>query len=105
MRRLFQKINNPRSLTISIFSARGNSAYDISPGGIDLSKRSFDRMLVRFDRLYEQGADNRVRLVKYVQLWIKWARSGGSLDVEQLKLKTTQILQNTFNVRLPLQSI
>ena len=58
-----------------------------------ISKVSSYRVLdgVRVDRLYEQGA-TKLRLVKYVQLWIKWARSGVSLDIEKLKLKTIQIL-------------
>ena len=75
--------------------------YDISPGGIDLSKCSFDRMLARFRRLSERGVAVS-HLTKYVRLWIKWARSGVSLDTPKLKLKTTLILQNTFNYQVPL---
>ena len=78
--------------------------YEISPSGVELSKRSFDSMLARFRGLYEQGAGFQ-RLTNYVRLWIKWARSGVSVDAEKLKLKTTQILQNTFNVQVPLTSI
>ena len=78
--------------------------YEISPGDLSLSARSFDRMCVRDQRLYEQGA-NVSRLTKYVRLWIKWARSGVSLDIEKLKLKTTKILQTTFRIRVPIKSI
>ena len=77
--------------------------HEVSPSGVELSKRSFDRMRARFHRLYEQGAI-KLRLVKYVKNWIKWARSGVSHDIEKLKLKTTQILQNTFHVQVPLKS-
>ena len=77
--------------------------YESSPSDLSLSERSYDRMCVRFRRLYEQGVD-LTRLTKYVNNWIKWARSGVSLDVEKLKLKTTQILQSTFNIQLPLKS-
>ena len=76
--------------------------YEISPSGIDIAQRSFDRMLVRFNRLYEQGV-NTSRLIKYVRNWIKWARSGVSLNVKELKLKTTTILQDTYNFLLPLK--
>ena len=78
--------------------------YEISPSDLSLSARSFDRMCVRFRRLYEQGAPV-ARLTKYVNNWIKWARSGVSLDVEKLKLKTTKILQTTFHIRVPLHRI
>ena len=77
--------------------------YEISPRGIDVAMQTFDRMKARLQRLYEQGVTQK-RLVKYVNNWIKWARSGVSLDVEKLKLKTTQILQNTFDIQLPLKS-
>ena len=80
------------------------SGYKISLLGIVVAKLSFNRMLARFRRLYEQGA-TKLCLVKYVRLWIKWARSGVYLNVKKLKLITTQILQNTFNVRVPLKSI
>ena len=79
------------------------SGYKISLLGIVVTKRSFNRMLVRFRRLYERGA-TKLCLVKYVCLWIKWARSGVSLKVKELKLTTTQILQNTFIVQVPLKS-
>ena len=74
--------------------------YEISLLCIVVDKRSVNRMSVRFHRLYEQGVGNQ-RLVKYVNNWIKWARPGVSLDIEKLKLKTTQILQNTFYFQLP----
>ena len=77
--------------------------YESSPSDLSLSQRSFDRMCARFCGLYEQGASFS-RLTNYVRLWIKWARSGVSLDIEKLKLKTTQILQNTFHVQVPLKS-
>ena len=78
--------------------------YEISPRGIHVAQQTFDRMKARFHRLYEQGVDTK-RLVKYVNNWIKWARSGVSLDIEKLKLKTTEILQNTFDIQVPLKNI
>ena len=75
--------------------------YEISPSGIHVALQTFDRMKARFHRLYERGA-NKMRLVKYVNNWIKWARSGVSLNVKELKLKTTSILQNTFDFQVPL---
>ena len=68
------------------------------------TKCSFYRLLVRFLRLYEQDA-GILHWVKYACLWIKWARSGVSRIFEKLKLKTIKILQTTFKVQLPLQSI
>mgnify|MGYP001360134322 CR=1 FL=1 len=76
--------------------------YEISPSGIDVAMQTFDRMILRFHRLYEQSADIP-RLVKYVNNWIKWARSGVFLNVKELKLKTTSILHNTYNFSLPLK--
>ena len=77
--------------------------YQISPNGIEVDKRSFNRFKDKFHRLYEQGVDNQ-RLVNYVKNWIRWAKAGVSLDVETLYLTTTKILQNTFNFRLPLKA-
>lgn len=78
--------------------------YETPLGGVSLSQRSFDSMCRRFQGQNAQGA-TQLRLIKYLRLWIKWARSGVSLDIEKLKLKTTQILQNAFNIQMLLKRI
>ena len=80
------------------------SGYKISLLGIVVAKLSFNRMLARFRRLYEQGVDV-LRLVKHVNNWIKWAQSRVSLNLKKLRLITSKILQNTFKVQVPLKSI
>jgi hypothetical protein len=77
--------------------------YHISLNGLSMAKRSFDRMSVKFHRLFEQGAD-QARLVQYLQHWIRWAKIGVSLNVKALILKITEILRNTLHVHVALKS-
>jgi hypothetical protein len=77
--------------------------YRISPLGLSMAQRSWDRMTVKLHRLFEQGAD-QPRLVQYLKNWIRWAKTGVSLNVKALILKTTEILRNTLHVQAPLKS-
>ena len=76
---------------------RVNHGFDflghrLSPQGIVISQRSLCKMQSRFYRLYEPGA-TLLRLVNYVDNWIRWARSGVALHIKQLFLTTITILQ------------
>ena len=77
--------------------------YHISLKGLSIAKRSFDRMSLKLHRLFEQGADY-ARLVQYLKNWIRWAKTGVSLNVKALTLNITKILRNTLNVHVPLKS-
>ena len=77
--------------------------YHISLNGLSMAQRSWDRMTVKLRRRKEQGAD-QPRLVQYIKNWIRWAKTGVSLNVKALIFKTTEILQNTFHVQAPLKS-
>ena len=75
----------------------------ISLNGLSMAKRSWDRMTVKLHRLFEQGAD-QPRLVQTLKNWIRWAKTGVSLNIKALILKTTEILRHTLNVQAPLKS-
>ena len=77
--------------------------YRISPSGLRIAQASLDRFINTCGRLYEQGADIP-RLAAYVKRWIQWARSGVVLNLKQLVLTTTKILQNTFDFPVPVSS-
>ena len=74
--------------------------YHISLKGLSMANRSFDRMSLKLHRLFEQGADH-ARLVQYLKNWIRWAKTGVSLNVKALTLNITKILRNTLNVHVP----
>ena len=59
---------------------------------------SLQRRSKRFHRLYKRSAQT-VRLVKYVNHLLRWAKQGAVLNAEQLLTKTLQILQRTFGIK------
>ena len=91
-----------------VLCARPGKGFDflgdrISENELTVATRLWDRMSVKLHRLYEQGAD-QARPVQTLQHWIRWAKTGVSLKVKALILKTTEILQNTCSVQAPLKS-
>ncbi len=49
--------------------------YFIKPGGLRLSRGTFERFAGRISRLYEQSAVLE-RIGEYMKHWFKWVRTG-----------------------------
>ena len=65
-----------------------------------VANRTWQRMTTRLLRLYEQGA-TKTRLAVYVKNWLRWAKTGVALNIEQL-ISTIKIRIKSVGLKMDL---
>ena len=65
-----------------------------------VANRTWQRMTSRLLRLYEQGA-TKTRLAVYVKNWLRWAKTGVALNIEQL-ISTIKIRIKSVGLKMDL---